>query len=766
MRMFLFIACFVSLFFVHTVSQAAILAAPEKLRTAIETAGKPGAYEDETCLGIYNKNAGVLFDKKTGNMVGIYDSKGITAAANVTPAGDTICSLWQIDIMLPNAEQPLSAEAKNFAPSAIKTSSDKSSATVTLQYANVTIGQYSFSIEAQATLTDDDPKVNWKISVPNNRKNAFSIWSVMYPVVAVPAFDGGSNNRVVIPYRRGVLRDYGPQSPRSISSFPYPGPAAKFQFMAAYGNISRRGMYYAIEDGEGYSKNICCANEPRYNSLILKVEHLPADRGVAGTGFASPYAVVTSPFSGDWWNAARIYREWWTRQVWASQGLLQDRKDVPDWVKNTPVCVRFSTSKPARTIENNVLGGIALSEAIGGKPYFGIWYAPFGEKPGMQTAGLIATGHGHVLPVCREVQDALKTMGERHVYFMAYLQSIIYDSHFKGLPPEEKKSADDNVSRNRKGEKGYYGVEKEESGQYAMCRATDWWQDRFIEMSVVAVKNGFRGIYFDSFGKGENECFATNHGHCIGGGNKVIVSQRKMARRVLDAIRKIDPQAIISGEAPIEAFRDLITVNLYALNSYAYYVPIFRTVWGDYGLGYGRNISIAVDAKDIIPEMARLFVDGTVLGRFFCEGGDEAWNGPQYGVQKRYVQKASNYTAAGLDYLRFGEYLHPLELKVPFITYTESAEKNKVTAPAVLNSVTRSHRDGSVAIVFANISDKSARFNVAIDADLRGEELKKSPAVLYQMNEKGELTKIAEGQHAAKQFVRIEPYDIAFFVLK
>ncbi len=746
--------------FLHPFALHGAPADPAEFLSALQAATKPGAYEDDNYVGVYNPHTGILFDRKTGNLAGLFGRDGWISATNLSPQGSPVSPLWMAEIMLPADDKPLAADSLSFTPAEIGAAATDTSATVRIVWNNVAIGGHEFPLEIQATLTAEDPGVRWKGSAPNDPRNPFSIWSVSFPVIAAPVFDDGNSNRIVLPVRRGVLRPYGTQEPRASVALPYPGPSAKFQFMAPYGTVSKKGLFYGVEDGNGFSKVFHSTNEPERRSVVLRVEHLPADRAIPGTGFASPYEVVTTPLQGDWWTAARIYRAWWVKQVWASKGLLQDRKDVPDQFKKAPVSLRFSTSKPARTIANNVAAGEAISDFLKRPPFFGIWYAPFGEKVGQFEEGLMETGHGHVQPVSQEVRDALNTMGDRGIAFLAYLQSMIYNAKFPGTPAGDIEQAKANAAKDRRGQIIYYGTEKPESGKYAMNRGSDWWQQRVMAMARAAVKAGFRGVYLDSFGKGETENFAKLPGQSAGGGNQVIADQRRMAQNILNAMHETDPDAVLSAEDPVEAFRDLVQVNLYALNSYNHYIPIYRTVWGDYSLGYGRNIRMTDRTKDNIAEMGRLFIDGDVLGRFFCDGSEKLWSNPDdRAEEKRYIEKASNFLKHGIDYLRFGEYLRPLELSVPLIEYTEAAKGDAITAPAVLNSVTRSHRDGSTAIVFTNISDTAVTF----EWDVPSIDGKKETSALYRMSEQGDFEEAApSGKHS----LTISPYDIVFYMLK
>src|SRR5690606_13667842 len=121
--------------------------------------------------------------------------------------------------------------------------------------------------------------------------------------------------------------------------------------------------------------------------------------------------------------------------------------------------------------------------------------------------------------------------------------------------------------------------------------------------------------------------------------------------------------------------------------------PLYRVIWGDYSLGYGRVLRPSkAGPENIIPEMAALFVNGRMLGRIYTDSGETLFDDPAHAAQKTALQQMTAYGAAGIEYLRFGEYLHPLEWDAPLpeVTVQESVSDSKVKLPAVLQSVTRS----------------------------------------------------------------------------
>ena len=439
-------------------------------------------FEDAAGIGLYNARVGVLFRKSDGALLGLWSAADGRCAVNVDDKGTVRTELWSLELMPKGSTNPCVAKAGS--TNILWTSSGPAARRELCgALRDVPCGSSRCEVTLRVSLAADDAGVRWRLDARPSDRTA-GVWSAEFPRLFVTAFDAAPvANRILVPYRRGAVRAYGPGQPRASSELPYPGPSAKFQCMAAYGAESGRGLYVAAEDGEGYSKVMTQFNEPARQGIVLGWRHFPADRAEPGTAFQMPYAIVTQPFRGDWWDACRIYRAWWTRQEWADRGLLAERKDVPEWLKRTPIVVRLSTTKPARTVANNLRGALALSDALGGRPFYGVWYGPFGGAPGQ--AGLEASGHGHVLPLQPGVADALAQLKARGIRVQAYLQSLIYQTG-REEAERERAAADGAVSRGLDGAAHYYGPAA--SGDYAMCRATEWWQRRLVDLAEHATR--------------------------------------------------------------------------------------------------------------------------------------------------------------------------------------------------------------------------------------------------------------------------------------
>lgn len=708
--------------------------------------------DHEDSIGLANRQVGVVFRKSDGVLIGIWPAghDNLLSSALKTP-------LWTMETMPATVAEKPPVIAPDGSSKVVAAKGDASDRTI-----DVTYEMPATRVIVHASLDAESSLVHWRIEAEVRGDNP-GIWSVTFPQFAVAGFDSDpAGNEIVVPYRRGQTRGFGKGAPKGDTELPYPGPAAKFQFFAAYGRTAGRGFYFSTEDGRGFAKTFAIRNHPEADSVILGAQYFPEGRGAGSKRFEQAYEVVSGPFTGDWWDAARLYRTWWLQQIWARRGLLVQRQDLPDWLVRAPFATRPSTTKPERTVANNLTALHALREAFSGQPFFGIWYGCF--ETAKAGASLNESGYGHDLPPKPGLVDAVREMRGRKVHFQAYIQSMIYDA---SIAAPDADAADHAATRDRQGNRVPYGVG--EPQLLSMCRATAWWQNRLVELSRRAVGEwGFSGVYLDSFGKGAPECFATGHGHARGGGDTVIVGQRILVERVRKAVPAADPEAILSGEDPIEAFRDLLDVNLYSVNVMANYVPIYRTVWGDYSLGQGRGLNPGKSGGSLVPEMAALFLEGTIPGRIYCESPNVFLLQPEHARELAFLQSIAAYTDHGLVWLRLGEYLRPFALSPPppMLEFRESAENQIVHLPSVMHSVTRSHTDGSVAIVLVNLAEAAQTITVPIDPALRTGKSAQGEAKLRRMNERGDMSDVATGSAAWQQKVKLAPGEIAFLVLR
>jgi len=66
------------------------------------------------------------------------------------------------------------------------------------------------------------------------------------------------------------------------------------------------------------------------------------------------YSVVLGVFSGDWYDAAQIYKAWASKQWW-TKGNLTAGKDTPLWLKKSGVVIDFLGARPSESL--SAVGG-------------------------------------------------------------------------------------------------------------------------------------------------------------------------------------------------------------------------------------------------------------------------------------------------------------------------------------------------------------------------------------------------------------------------
>ncbi len=188
----------------------------------------------------------------------------------------------------------------------------------------------------------EQPLIYGNIAVDNN--SDCQLREVQFPrMTLVPNPEPADNITLVFP------RAYG-RSWRNPFDAPYGylvgtmEPAgfrgsAEMQFGTLYDDAGN-GLYWAAYDGEGYQKRFVYDNKEVRGQIQLKLGHMPENCLTPGIDFASPYPIVLGAYHGDWWDAARMYREWALQQKWCAKGPLETREDVPDWIRDCDVWLR------------------------------------------------------------------------------------------------------------------------------------------------------------------------------------------------------------------------------------------------------------------------------------------------------------------------------------------------------------------------------------------------------------------------------------------
>jgi hypothetical protein len=492
------------------------------------------------------------------------------------------------------------------------------------------------------------------------------------------------------------------------------------QFFALCGQ-SGASTYYATLDPAGFVKDYTFVALPARQRMRLLTTHYPEQRD--RSSYTMPYACVLGVFDGDWYDATQIYRKWALQQPWASEGPLYRRSDVPDWLKRADLVVKNSTGEPGRTVQSNVQGLGQLLKHFKG-PILSCWYGwqNFDDQAGNTVIPpkylpTFEAGSGRPAEPRPGIGSALAELLHGGGYATAYINSKVYD---QGKTPDRDALA---ISRaaivDQQGNHPLYNADILPA--WLMCRASPLWQQRMAELGRQAMGYGFKGVYFDSFGRGESWCYAADHGHPIAGGKVGLNGQHQEARRLRQAIRAIDPDAVLVSEASTEYFIDVIDTKLLHYDVLANGAPLWMAVYHDYQLFYGRSYGQGRDLTDqsFRQRLGTLFVHGGQLGRFFSfgAGDDQGRIYPFTGDAKAhlaFLQQLVHLKREQRAFLTFGAMLRPAKIEPTPELLATTVANHRVPVSTILTSSWRDP-EGRAAIVIVNTCDEVRKIELVFD---------------------------------------------------
>jgi len=192
-----------------------------------------------------------------------------------------------------------------------------------------------------------DEDTFWRISVIP--KEEWGVYSVSFPILFLPRIDNGY---FIYPRDMGMKLDGlfsrgnrpWPAGYAGIHKPPvsciyygrYPETVQMLQMLMI--ENKDEGVMVWTQDSEGWVKDFVVSapgEKQKGKGVQVEIIHYPENTGQKGTGFKSPYPVVTTPYKGGWYSAAQIYREWAIKQPWCAKGKIYNRPTTPEWFKET-----------------------------------------------------------------------------------------------------------------------------------------------------------------------------------------------------------------------------------------------------------------------------------------------------------------------------------------------------------------------------------------------------------------------------------------------
>ena len=170
-------------------------------------------------------------------------------------------------------------------------------ARIVMEWRSLSLGDGNGTADVTATVTAKDKAADWRIAIKTN-SGKYGLWESEYPILG-KVFDA-TKGSTLLPTGNwgGTLRHNVPCTYQGI----YPTTGMPMQFFAFMKH--GKGLYIGVHDSLAMHK---FANLSLSQALSIR---LPAEGlGEPGTGRDDLFPVRMQFYDGDWWTAAKIYRE-------------------------------------------------------------------------------------------------------------------------------------------------------------------------------------------------------------------------------------------------------------------------------------------------------------------------------------------------------------------------------------------------------------------------------------------------------------------------
>jgi len=562
------------------------------------------------------------------------------------------------------------------------------------------------SVTATVSPGPRDSAVRWKLRI-DNTSTSWSVWRVVFPQVALASL--GTNAAVLFPRGPGEVQRGIWDRPFSYQGN-YPGGWCSMQFMAAYREDAKpTGLYVAMHDPWGSTKDITVKSDPVARTVQLSFEHPAPNMGLARNSFALEGEAVWQVLRGDWFDAATIYKAWARREAkWWPRLARDGRADTPRWMRELNAWAMTGGAP------NECVPAVKQFREFLGVPAGFHWYnwhqIPFDND------------YPHYFPAKEGFSQGVAELKAAGVFPMPYINGRLWDTHDRGAEDFEfSKLA---LAATTKQDDGspcleQYGS-KETNGEpvrlAVMCPATPLWQNTVSNIVLRLLREcGTSAVYIDQVAAAPPKlCMDRTHGHPLGGGHWWNEGYWKM----LEAIRRQMPRDTMlttecNGEPFIRWFDGYLTWHWQSDGQ----VPAFPAVYGGAIQMFGRAYR-GGKTKDLALRMkaAQQLVFGEQLG----------WIDPGVVKEKEnaeFFRQLVKLRAEFNHYFWAGEMARPPKLLGPIPTVRADWQwsgEGWVTNDAVLTGAWRIPKEKRMVLLFVNVSDESVPVQVRFEAAANG----------------------------------------------
>ena len=580
---------------------------------------------------------------------------------------------------------------------------------IQLCWSEVPVGTGVNTATVTVTLMFQDSKqIHWQICVTDVPQD-WSVFQVNFPSLDL-AVEESDDYHFIVPHDLGI--DYvnplksiptgGIYEVKQIRHRPYPSHFMTMQFLALQGPGDEL-LYFAAHDPLPHLKTLYF--KPVAEESLIRLQPYVHTLIKYGGDYSS-FTWVTQCTTGDWFDAAQIYRKFALTAKWTQRGPLEAGRKTPLWYQNTPI-VALRLHRGA---------GYELEDLIEEQRFFNV---PIVVHYYMWHKNAFDADFPYFFPTVPGFRQEIETLRKHDIHVMPYVNPYSADI---GLPEWDQGLKS---SAMRMTEEGDLPLSTWSQGHTfsGMCPAAPMWRRMSSLLSMRMYEMGIKALYFDEVPcSPPRPCYNPDHGHIPGGGPTYIQAYYDFLKEVRDEAGEFTSDLIMTGEGCAEPHMLYMDAFLIGCGLDPMTIPLFEAVYHDFTMGFGRYTFTPelVDPKfagAIISKHAQQFVWGCQFGWSRIPLIAIIRKDPQTAT---FLKHLAHTWVNNANYLARGKMLRPLDLSDQLKPVTRKWARawnddigTDIEFMPILNSVWQID-DGSIGIVLVNITDAAVNVKIKL----------------------------------------------------
>lgn len=531
------------------------------------------------------------------------------------------------------------------------------------------------TVMAEAFLDPAQNRISWQMRIVN-RSDRWSVTKTTYPQGLAQGYETGFG-----PVGSGsVLKQFNKRAYTFRGKYPT-GVKVNMAFLAMFNELpmdktagSYNGLYMGVHDPDGNPKFMYMTGAPQSDCTMFSVSCVPPYQRHAGNSFTLPGKLIWQSFSGNWFDATEIYRQFvFSESKWLS--ALRGRSDTPEWMRNTPVWIMHFM--PNENPDANPFP-ITLREKYADKNPED-WYRTavrFREEIGVPVSYHLYNWHWvpfnndnpHYFPTHSDLKAGMAELKKADIRVVPYIAGYSWDMcDRRGGDYRFEQEALPATAKDIKGEPIFTSyASTEPTGQAVrfarMCPTTALWKNEITQI-VKKLSADFKmdGIYLDVVSTAYEMCCDENHLHAPGHGD----FWWKAYHELITGLRADAPAdfAIVS-ESTSEVYSGILDGYLSWTWVQIDGVPAHSRVYGGRTAIFGRVIT--QNKRDDVDYFRFNIAQSLIYGQQLGWVHPEIVNDP---VQFPFLKKMASIRWDNRDFFAEAEMLRPpvVEGKMPLL---------------------------------------------------------------------------------------------------